>query len=189
MTRPLSQDNPAIALIWAMTRNGVIGHDQGLPWRLPEDLRFFMVTTTAKPVIMGRKTFESMKSPLPRRTNIVVTRASDYARAGIEVASSLDAALDTARAICQRDGRDEIMVAGGSEIYRQALPLADRLYVTWIDTELEGDTRFPDVDWGAFSEVWRRDCGQLPAHDYPFSLRMYERVAADPGAPAADEFL
>ena len=87
-----SPTEPAVALIWAMTKNGVIGAAQGLPWRLPDDMRFFMMTTAAKPVIMGRKTFESMKAPLPRRTNIVVTRDPAYDRQGIRVAAALPAA-------------------------------------------------------------------------------------------------
>ena len=167
-------ESPAVALIWAMTRNGVIGRSGGLPWRLPEDLQFFMRTTTAKPNIMGRKTLESMKAPLPRRANIVITRQGDYERSGVEVGSNLDVALTLARRHCLEDGRDELMVIGGAEIYRQALPLADRLYVTHIDVDLDGDTHFPVVDWSRFEERWRCDFGHLPAHDYPFSIAMYE---------------
>ena len=169
-----SPTEPAIALIWAMTRNGVIGAAQGLPWRLPDDMRFFMMTTAAKPVIMGRKTFESMKAPLPRRTNIVVTRDVAYDREGIRVAQSLPAALDVARDVCSDTGRDELIVAGGAEIYRQALPQAHRLYVTLIDAEIDGDTFIPDVDWHRFRLIWRHEFGQRPAHDYPFSIAMYE---------------
>ncbi|MEM1433811.1 MAG: dihydrofolate reductase [Pseudomonadota bacterium] len=169
-----SSSDPAVALIWAMTRNGVIGAAQGLPWRLPDDMRFFMMTTAAKPVVMGRKTFESMKAPLPRRTNIVVTRDAAYDRSGIQVAPSLPAALDVARGVCSETGRDELIVAGGAEIYRQALPHAQRLYVTLIDAEIDGDTVFPEVPWDRFRTVWRHDFGQRPAHDYSFSIAMYE---------------
>ena len=174
MSERYSPANPAVAMIWAMTRNGVIGRAGGLPWRLPEDLQFFMRTTTAKPNIMGRKTLESMKAPLPRRTNIVVTRQPDYRRDRVQVTPTLDSALELARAQCLADGRDELMVIGGAELYRTALPQADRLYVTRVDAELEGDTVFPAVDWDRFEERWRQGFGQLPAHDYPFSIAMYE---------------
>lgn len=165
---------PAVALIWAMTRNRVIGRSGGLPWRLPEDLQFFMRTTTSKPNIMGRKTLESMKAPLPRRANIVITRQADYSRPGVEVAGDLDGALAMARRHCTEAGRDELMVIGGAEIYRQALPLADRLYVTHIEVDLEGDTHLPEVNWSRFEERWRCDFGHPPAHDFPFSIAMYE---------------
>jgi dihydrofolate reductase len=159
-----------------MSRNRVIGRGNGLPWRLPKDLQFFMTTTMGHPVIMGRRTFESMKAPLPGRTNIVVTRDSGYRREGIRVASDLEAALATARRQCLADGGDEAFVAGGAEIYRLALRVATRLYVTEVDAEVEGDTFFPEFDWGA----WRRlSCDQFPAdasHAYRFSISVFERA-------------
>ncbi len=160
-----------------MARNGVIGNAQGLPWRLPEDLRFFMRTTARKPVIMGRKTFETMKAPLPRRLNIIVTRDASYAREGISVATSLDAALEIARVYCAAQGLDELIVAGGSEIYRQALPLAQRLYVTTVAAEPSGDTVFPDVDWSAWERCWYREFTALDAHDHDFSIAQWRRRA------------
>ena len=96
-----------ISLIWAMSKNGVIGRDQRLPWRLPKEMQFFVRTTMGKPVIMGRKTFESMKAPLAGRTNIVITRDPSYAREGVKVAADLDAALAIAQAQCALDGRDK----------------------------------------------------------------------------------
>ena len=159
-----------------MARNGVIGNNQGLPWRLPEDMRFFMMTTTGKPVIMGRKTFESMKAPLPRRLNIVITRTQSYARQGVVVATSLEQALEIAGQYCALHGGDEIMVAGGSEIYRLALPVARRLYVTTIAADVSGDTSFPSVDWSRWRALWCREYLRLPAHDYDFSIAQWEAL-------------
>lgn len=157
-----------------MARNRVIGSNQGLPWRLPEDMRFFMMTTTGKPVIMGRKTFESMKAPLPRRLNIVVTREAGYVREGVQVAGSFEAALAFARTYCEEMHCNEIIVAGGSEIYRLALPHAGRLYVTRIAADIEGDTHFPEMDWSGWQQCWKRDYLQLPAHDYDFSIAQWQ---------------
>jgi dihydrofolate reductase len=172
---PAPQGAPKLALIWAMADNGVIGAAGGLPWRLPQDLRFFMMTTSRKAVIMGRKTFESMKAPLPRRRNIVVTRDAGYDRAGIDVAASFEGAVDIATRYSAEQRLDEIAVAGGSEIYRLALPQADRLYVTRIHAEIDGDTMFPAVPWDAFARCWHRRYDDLPAHDHSFTIEMWER--------------
>ncbi len=165
-----------ISLIWAMSRNGVIGRDSGLPWRLPKDMQFFMATTMGHPVIMGRKTFESMKAPLPGRTNIVITRNSRYRREGIRVAADLASALDLARELCAADGSSEVFIAGGAEIYSQALDAATRLYVTEVDAEIEGDTFFPDIDWHAWH---RKSSEHFPAdanHLYGFTISVFERA-------------
>jgi dihydrofolate reductase len=165
-----------VALIWAMTRNGVIGRDNDLPWHLPDDMRHFMRTTRGHPVIMGRRTFESMDGPLPRRTNIVVTSRQDYAPAGVTVAGDLDAALAVARRQCAADGVEEAFIIGGAGLYRPGLQVADRLYVTRIDAELEGDTHFPEIDWSR----WRRLRGDHhaadAAHAYAFDIEVYERA-------------
>ncbi len=159
-----------------MTRNGVIGRDNDLPWHLPREMRHFMTTTRGHPVIMGRRTFESMERPLPRRTNIVVTRRPGYRAPGARVAASLEAALAEAERQCREDGVDETFVIGGAEIYRLALDVATRLYVTEIDAELEGDTFFPPVDWSR----WRRVHSQsFPADEdnaYPFTVSIFERA-------------
>lgn len=165
-----------ISLIWAMADNGVIGRDHGLPWRLPNDLKFFMTTTQGKPVIMGRKTFETLKAPLPGRTNIVMTRDPDYRRAGITVVKNFAEALKAAKAQCRADGVDEIMVAGGAEIYRLGLAVATRLYVTRVHAEIEGDTRFPDVDWSRFEEVRSESFPADDRHSHPFSISVYRRI-------------
>lgn len=146
---------PIVALVWAMARNRVIGRDNALPWRLPADLQHFKALTTGHPVLMGRKTFESLGRPLPNRTNIVVTREHGYAPAGVRVAHSLDEAL----AIAGADLPDDrlVFVIGGENLYSQMLARADRLYVTLVDAEVEGDARFPELDWSQWRELERRD--------------------------------
>jgi len=137
-----------IAIYVAIAENGVIGRDGGLPWRLSTDMKRFKATTMGKPVVMGRKTWESFpKRPLPGRHNIIVTRDPAYAAEGASTAVSLDAALALARA----DGAEEACVIGGGEIYAAALPLADTLDVTHILAEIEGDTCFPAID----PAIWR----------------------------------
>lgn len=169
---------PSLALIWAMAENGVIGNNNRLPWRLPNDMQFFMATTMAKPVIMGRKTFESMKAPLPGRTNIVVTRNTDYidrVAAGVQVATSFEAAVTLGQEICQRDRRDELMVAGGYAIYASGLELANRLYVTTVHAEIEGDTEFPAVDWTQWSNTWQREYDADNRHSYRYTIAQWDR--------------
>ena len=117
-----------LALIAAMARNRVIGRDNAMPWHLPEDLRYFKATTLGKPIVMGRKTFDSLGRPLPGRTNIVVSRQPDLRLEGAQVFASIDAALDAARQQAQADGVDEVMVIGGDNLYRQTLESADRIY-------------------------------------------------------------
>lgn len=129
-----------LSLIVAMSRNRVIGHQNQLPWHLPEDLKHFKATTMGNPIIMGRKTFESIGRPLPGRENIVVTRNPAYREEGVIVVHSLAEAI---KACGDRDA----FVIGGAQLYQDALPLADRLYVTLIDQDFAGDTYFPEIDW------------------------------------------
>ncbi|MEQ1662513.1 MAG: dihydrofolate reductase [Thiobacillus sp.] len=138
--------SPRISVIAALAKNRVIGIENRLPWRLPEDLAHFKALTLAHPILMGRKTFESLGRPLPGRTNIVITRNPDYAPDGCRVADSIPAAI----ALCQ--DADEVFFIGGAELYAQVIPLADRLYLTEVDIEAEGDAWFPDFDRSAFSE-------------------------------------
>ena len=146
---------PPLALIAARARNGVIGLDNRMPWYLPEDLAYFKRVTLGKPVVMGRKTFESIGRPLPGRLNIVVTRNPDWQAAGVQVAHSLDAAL----ALAAEAVPEEIMLIGGAELYRQALPQADVLYLTEIDAEFAGDAFFPEVDLARW-RIDREEAGQ-----------------------------
>ena len=164
-----------ISLIWAMADNGVIGRDNGLPWRLPKDMQFFMTATMGKPVIMGRKTFETMKAPLPGRTNIVITRQEGYDREGITVVGNFAEALKAARAVADADGVDEIMVIGGAEIYRLGLMVATRLYVTHVHGQVPGDTVFPEVDWSQFEEARAESFVPDERHSHPFTITVYNR--------------
>ena len=140
-----------VSMIAAVARNGVIGAHNAIPWRLPSDFAFFKRTTMGKPLIMGRKTFESIGKPLPGRINIVVTRQQGYQPDGVLVFSGLAAAMDHARTMAEADGTGEIFIGGGAEIYTEAMPLADRLYITHVDLAPEGETRFPDID----PDVWK----------------------------------
>jgi dihydrofolate reductase len=138
---------PILSLIVAVAENGVIGRDGALPWRLPEDLKWFKARTMGKPIIMGRKTWESFpRRPLPGRTNIIVTRNAAYCAEGGVVATSLDLALQIARG----EATDEIMVIGGAELYALALPRAKRIYLTEVAVRPEGDTFFPTFDRSAW---------------------------------------
>ena len=136
-----------------MSANGVIGKDNGLPWRLPKDMKHFMSSTMGKPVIMGRKTFESMKSPLPGRTNIVLTRDQSWSRDGVFVASDLSKAFELGRIAAEQDNLSEFFVIGGSSLYEEAMPHATRLYVTQIEAVIEGDVSFPDINWAGWSSI------------------------------------
>jgi dihydrofolate reductase len=157
-----------ISIIVAMSLNRVIGRDNRLPWKLPADLRRFKRLTMGHCLIMGRKTYESIGRPLPGRTVIVLTRQPDYAPPGVLVAHTLDEALALASG-------DEIFVAGGAEIYRQTLPLADRLYLTLIEREIAGDAYFPplnEADWQLISQE-HYDADE--ANPYPHRFFVYER--------------
>jgi dihydrofolate reductase len=130
-----------------MARNRVIGRDNKLPWHLPADLRHFKELTLGKPIVMGRKTWESLPGLLPDRRHIVVTRRQDYVAQGAETAADLDAAIALAGNV------DEIMIVGGATLYAEALPVADRLYVTLVDAEIDGDAYFPDFDMDAWKVI------------------------------------
>ena len=139
-----------LAMICAMSRNGVIGKDNGLPWNLPGDLKHFKQTTLGCPIIMGRKTWDSIGHPLPGRTNIIVTRSSEIVSDGIEIARSFRTALDLAKSNLTSESTTEIFVIGGAEIYKEAFPLASRLYLTRVDSFIDGDTYlegFEEADW------------------------------------------
>ncbi|MCA1804849.1 MAG: type 3 dihydrofolate reductase [Xanthomonadaceae bacterium] len=157
-----------ISFVVAMARNGVIGKDNQLPWRLPADLRHFKAVTMGKPIIMGRKTFDSIGRPLPGRTNIVVTRDSAYQAEGCLVAHSIEAALAAAGDV------EEVMIIGGADFYRQLLPRADRIYLTLIDAEIEGDTRFPELDAARWRERSREQHAPDEQNPYPYSFIVLE---------------
>lgn len=140
-----------VSLIVAKARNDVIGRDGGLPWHIPEDLKFFRKVTMGKPVIMGRKTYQSIGRALPGRLNIVITRNRGWRADGVTVVDGLPAALQAAKAA----ETEEAMVIGGEEIYRAALPFAHRIYLTEVDLEVAGDACFPPIDTADWAEVHR----------------------------------
>ncbi len=161
---------PVIALIAAVARNRAIGKDNALLWRLSEDLQFFKRTTMGCPVIMGRKTYDSIGRPLPGRRNIVITRNPEWFAPGIEAAPSLQAALDmldtdTAKAF----------VIGGAQIYAEAMPLADEVVLTEIDHDFEADAFFPEWDKSAFTEVARESHHAPAPNDFDYAFVTYRR--------------
>ena len=158
-----------------MADNGVIGLDNGLPWRLPVDMKHFMTTTLGKPVVMGRKTLESMKSPLPGRTNIVLTRDPSWQRDGVQVVRDLSAAMTLAEQQGLIDGVDEVMVIGGAEIYALALPMAERLYVTRVHAQPAGDVYFPPIDLTAWRLLSQQHHQADERHSASCSIEVYER--------------
>lgn len=162
--------NVNLALIVAAAENGTIGRDNQLPWHLPGDLAYFKRCTLGKPIVMGRKTFDSIGRPLPGRPNIVVTRQADWRAEGVTVCNSLEQALAVATAMPEAQSAGEVMVIGGAELYRQALPLANRLYLTRVHAQIEGDAQFPAVnnaEWLLESEVRHSAEGSNP-YDYSF---------------------
>ncbi|MEM6411279.1 MAG: dihydrofolate reductase [Pseudomonadota bacterium] len=162
-------------IIVAKASNGVIGNQGQLPWRLSADLAFFKQVTTGKPMIMGRKTWESLPiRPLPGRANIVISRNWNYAAKGARVYSSLGVAVNAARSIARREGVDEIFVIGGASIYERALPISDRLYITEVDAEPEGDVLFPQVKEDRWQEVWGRPYEADEKNEFSFTIRRYD---------------
>jgi len=164
-----------IAMIAAAAENGVIGNNNELPWRIRSEWQYFVRTTKHKPIIMGRKTFESLDGPLKERTNIIITRDASYTRPGIIVTTSLEKALDIARKIAAETGQDEIMVGGGAEIYKQALPFADRLYLTEIHLKPEGDTKFPAFDRKDWTETKREFHAAQPGETADYTITVLDR--------------
>ena len=169
----MKRNSDNIAFVVAMARNRVIGRDNQLPWRLPADLRHFKHVTMGKPLLMGRKTFESIGRALPGRTNIVVTRDRNYRAAGCIVAHSLDEGLEAA------GSRDEIMVIGGAELFERLLPRARRIYLTLIDEDIPGDVHFPELPEGEWHETVRIDHPADDDNPHPYSFRVLERIRND----------
>jgi len=165
-----------LALIVAMSRNHTIGINNQLPWHLPGDLKFFKDTTMGKPIVMGRKTFESIGRPLPGRPNIVITRNTDFEAEGVAVVASLEEAVEQAARLTVQADVEEAMIIGGAEIYRQVLPLVDRMYITEVDAEIEGDAFFPEFDASQWRQVERESHAPCEKNPYPYSFVSYERL-------------
>ncbi len=162
-----------ISLIAALTRNRIIGRNNRLPWHLPDDMKYFMQTTSGHHVIMGRRNYESLPEkfrPLPNRTNIVLSRRQNLALPKCTVVNSLPAGVELAR----KAGEKELFIIGGAAVYQLGLSLARRLYLTEIDAELEGDIRFPAIDVGAWKETSRKHHPADERHAFPFDFVIYE---------------
>ena len=164
-----------VALIAAVGSNGVIGAGNAIPWRLPSDFAHFKRTTMGKPMVMGRRTFESIGKPLPGRTTIIVTGQSDYAVEGAVVVDTLEAALEHGQAVAEVDGASEVMICGGGEIYRQLLPQADRLYITHVAAAPEGDATFPAIDPATWIVVAEPALQPDPRDSAAYRVKVYER--------------
>jgi len=167
-----------LAMIAAQSQNRVIGNNNKLPWYLPEDLKYFKRVTLGKPIIMGRKTFESIGRPLPGRTNIIITRNADWTHegAGVEVVHSLQQAIELAENLALINGFEESLVIGGAEIYALALPHAGRLYLTQVHAEVQGDAHFPPLDPMQWLEVAREDFSAVEPNPYDYSFIVLDRA-------------
>lgn len=155
-----------VSLIVAIAENGVIGRKGGLPWRLSTDLRRFKALTMGHHIVMGRKTYESIGRLLPGRTTVIVSRREGYAIEGAVVVSSLEEAVRLS---------DDLFVIGGGQVYEQALPLADRMYVTRVQAEVDGDTLFPEVEWEDWKLVEQESHPADGKNDHPFAFETWER--------------
>lgn len=151
-----------IALVVAMAENRVIGRGNALPWKISEDLRFFKKITMGKPIIMGRKTYQSIGRPLPGRTNIVISRDPDFSAEGVKTAPDLETAIKLAKL----ESPEEIMIIGGAQIYALALPMAQRIYLTEVHEKIEGDAWFPDYNAAEWRETAREDFEGNPAFSF-----------------------
>ena len=172
----MSVSQPLVSLIVAMAQNGVIGRDNAVPWRLPEDLKRFKAFTLGKTILMGRKTYESIGRPLPGRANLVLTRDRNWIAAGVIVVHSVEQALT------QAGPGKELVAIGGAQIYRLVLPFARRIYLTHVHADVPGDTFFPDFDSTQWADV---ECRMHPAdeqHAFPLTFVTLERRTA-PEAP------
>lgn len=167
-----------VSLIVALDEDRVIGRDGTLPWRLSADLRRFKAITMGHPLIMGRKTYDSIGRPLPGRTSIVLTRQADWSAAGVLVAPTLDAALELAARtdVPTADSAAEAFVIGGAEVFRTAWPRADRLYLTRVQARVPGDVRLDAWDSGEWRLIAREEHAADEKNDYPYAFETYERV-------------
>ena len=160
-----------ISFVVAAAENNVIGKENRLPWRLPNDLKFFKNTTWAMPVIMGRKTFESFGKPLTGRTNIVITRNDNWKAEGVIAVKDLDGALQAA---ADTDAKESFIIGGG-EIFRQSFLLAQKIYITRIHAQQEGDAYFPAISEGEWQLFSNLDCPADEKHAYPYSFQLWKR--------------
>jgi len=171
-------DDIRLYLIAAVAENNVIGANGDMCWKLKSELQYFKKTTIGYPVIHGRKSFESLGAPLPGRANIVITRDRHYHAAGITVVHSLEDAIALGKEIAAKDGKDGVFIAGGAEIYRATLPLAEKLYLTEVHMAPEGETRFPAFDRSEWRETKREFHAALPGESADYTITVLERIKA-----------
>lgn len=166
----MTATEPRVALVVAVAENGVIGKDGKLPWHISSDLKFFRAITMNKPIVMGRKTYDSIGKPLDGRDNIVVTRNAAFQAEGVFVAGDVEQAMELARNKARERGANEISVIGGAQIYAATLPFADIIYLTEVHDEPDGDAFFPEIDKDTWREVSRerREAGEQDSADYSF---------------------
>jgi len=165
-----------VALIVAVAENQVIGNKNTLPWNIRSELRHFRTTTLGKPIIMGRKTFESIGKPLPERSNIIVTSDKNYSAAGITVAHSLEEAIELGKKIAADEGADEVIIAGGANIYAQAISMVDRLYITRVHISPEGDAKFPKFNKDQWHEVKSEFHNAQGGETSDYTIKIYDRI-------------
>lgn len=165
-----------IVQVVAVSLNGIIGADGDMPWSLPSDLKRFKQITMGKPVVMGRKTFESIGRPLPGRANVVISRSATYKVDGVHVVSSIDEALELATRLAKDTGAEEVCVIGGGEIYVQTLARTNRIYMTRVMAEMAGDTRYPELSEDEWEEVAREHHQEGPKDTANFDIVTLERV-------------
>lgn len=169
---PTKRNEPRVSIIVAMAKNRVIGAANGIPWHLPNELKLFKSVTMGHPIVMGRRTYESINRLLPGRTTVIVTRQPGYQVPGAIIAHSLEDAI----AACPAD--DEIFVIGGGELYKSALPMADRIYLTTVDAAPDGDTFMPEFDLGEWRETSSQSYPADNEHRYAYRFAVYDRVRA-----------
>jgi dihydrofolate reductase len=167
-----------ISLIAAMDRNRVIGHDNDLPWHLPSDLQWFKKNTLGKPILMGRKTFDSIGRPLPGRANIVLTRDTTFQADGCVVVHNVDEALKTASDYVSDIDKGEVVVIGGGQLFEMLIDVADRLYLTRIDADFEGDTFFPKIELADWNVLWQEELLKSAGSLFDIRFMILERVSA-----------
>lgn len=167
------KNKPRISIIVAHSTNLVIGNDNSLPWRIANDLKHFKELTVGKPVVMGRKTYESIGFPLPNRMNIIISRNKSFNARDITTAHTIEDAVNIAHDHC--DG-DEIMIIGGEQIYRHVMPIVDRIYLTLVDTDIDGDAHFPTYDMNNWSETSRESFSADDLNQYDYSFITLDRI-------------
>ena len=168
-----------IVMVVAVARNGVIGREGDMPWKLSTDLKRFKALTMGKPLLLGRKTFESFGSrPLPGRPHVIISRTASYDLPGVQTVRDLSSGLDLAKRLAGDSGADEICIIGGGEIYRQAFDQADRLHVTHVEADIEGDTYFPQIDQSVFEKVEEIAVPAGDKDNYPTRYAIYRRRTA-----------